>query len=158
MFRPRWVIFREKFSVVVTLGCTIQLSENVLLTVRRTQSTGRGTSECQWTCGLRESRPSCRQGNPSRTAFVRHFGQNETLRPPRLGAGQLAEILVPCNTGAPSRGRPRPENGPKSHRRKTGVWHKYKLLHMSRAYHCSESGFEQRFAPNACFLFSQYSD
>jgi hypothetical protein len=33
MFRPCWVIFREKPSVVVTLGCTIQLSENVLLTV-----------------------------------------------------------------------------------------------------------------------------
>jgi hypothetical protein len=33
MFRPCWVIFREKLSVVVTLGCTIQLSENVLLTV-----------------------------------------------------------------------------------------------------------------------------
>jgi hypothetical protein len=32
MFRSCWVIFREKFSVVVTLGCTIQLSENVLLT------------------------------------------------------------------------------------------------------------------------------
>jgi hypothetical protein len=34
MFRPCWVIFREKFSVVVILGCTIQLSENVLLTVQ----------------------------------------------------------------------------------------------------------------------------
>jgi hypothetical protein len=33
MFRPHWVIFREKLSVVVTLGCTIQLSENVPLTV-----------------------------------------------------------------------------------------------------------------------------
>jgi hypothetical protein len=33
MFRPCWVIFREKLSVVVTLGCTIQLTENVLLTV-----------------------------------------------------------------------------------------------------------------------------
>jgi glycerol-3-phosphate acyltransferase PlsY len=33
MFRPCWVIFREKPSVAVTLGCTIQLSENVLLTV-----------------------------------------------------------------------------------------------------------------------------
>jgi hypothetical protein len=33
MFRPCWVIFREKLSVVVTLGCTIQLSEDVLLTV-----------------------------------------------------------------------------------------------------------------------------
>jgi hypothetical protein len=33
MFRPSWVIFREKLSVVVTLGCTIQLSENVQLTV-----------------------------------------------------------------------------------------------------------------------------
>jgi hypothetical protein len=33
MFRPCWVIFREKLSVVVTLGRTIQLSENVLLTV-----------------------------------------------------------------------------------------------------------------------------
>jgi hypothetical protein len=33
MFRPCWVIFREKLSVVVTLGCTIQLNENVLLTV-----------------------------------------------------------------------------------------------------------------------------
>jgi hypothetical protein len=33
MFRPCWVIFREKLSVVVTLGCTIQLSDNVLLTV-----------------------------------------------------------------------------------------------------------------------------
>jgi hypothetical protein len=33
MFRPCWVIFREILSVVVTLGCTIQLSENVLLTV-----------------------------------------------------------------------------------------------------------------------------
>jgi hypothetical protein len=33
MFRPCWVIFREKPSVVVTLGCTIQLGENVLLTV-----------------------------------------------------------------------------------------------------------------------------
>jgi hypothetical protein len=33
MFRPCWAIFREKLSVVVTLGCTIQLSENVLLTV-----------------------------------------------------------------------------------------------------------------------------
>jgi hypothetical protein len=29
MFRHCWVIFREKLSVVVTLGCTIQLSENV---------------------------------------------------------------------------------------------------------------------------------
>jgi hypothetical protein len=25
MFQPCWVIFREKLSVVVTLGCTIQL-------------------------------------------------------------------------------------------------------------------------------------
>jgi hypothetical protein len=33
MFRPCWVIFREKLPVVVTLGCTIQLSDNVLLTV-----------------------------------------------------------------------------------------------------------------------------
>jgi hypothetical protein len=33
MFRPCWVIFREKLSVVITLGCTIQLSDNVLLTV-----------------------------------------------------------------------------------------------------------------------------
>jgi hypothetical protein len=33
MFRPYWVIFREKPCVVVTLGYTIQLSENVLLTV-----------------------------------------------------------------------------------------------------------------------------
>jgi hypothetical protein len=33
MFRPCWVIFREKLSVVFTLGFTIQLSENVLLTV-----------------------------------------------------------------------------------------------------------------------------
>jgi hypothetical protein len=33
MFRPCWVIFREKPSVVVTVGCTIQLSENVLLTL-----------------------------------------------------------------------------------------------------------------------------
>jgi hypothetical protein len=33
MFRPYWVIFSEKLSAVVTLGCTIQLSENVLLTV-----------------------------------------------------------------------------------------------------------------------------
>jgi hypothetical protein len=33
MFRPCWVILREKLSVVVTVGCTIQLSENVLLTV-----------------------------------------------------------------------------------------------------------------------------
>jgi hypothetical protein len=33
MFRPCWVIFREKLSVVVTVGCTIQLSENVLLAV-----------------------------------------------------------------------------------------------------------------------------
>jgi hypothetical protein len=33
IFRPCWVIFREKPSVIVTLGCTIQLSENVLLTV-----------------------------------------------------------------------------------------------------------------------------
>jgi hypothetical protein len=33
MFRRCWVIFREKLSVVVTLGYTIQLSENVLLTV-----------------------------------------------------------------------------------------------------------------------------
>jgi hypothetical protein len=33
MFRPCWVIFREKPSFVVILGCTIQLSENVLLTV-----------------------------------------------------------------------------------------------------------------------------
>jgi hypothetical protein len=33
MFRPCWVIFREKLSIVVTLGCTIQLNENVLLTV-----------------------------------------------------------------------------------------------------------------------------
>jgi hypothetical protein len=29
MFRPCWVILREKLAVVVTLGCTIQLSENV---------------------------------------------------------------------------------------------------------------------------------
>jgi hypothetical protein len=29
MFRPCWVIFRLRLSVVVTLGCTIQLSENV---------------------------------------------------------------------------------------------------------------------------------
>jgi hypothetical protein len=36
MFRPCWVIFREKPSVVVTLGCTIQLSENVLFTVHCT--------------------------------------------------------------------------------------------------------------------------
>jgi hypothetical protein len=36
MFRPCWVIFREKPSVVVTVGCTIQLSENVLLTVHCT--------------------------------------------------------------------------------------------------------------------------
>jgi hypothetical protein len=27
MFRPCWVIFREKLSVVVTLGCTIQFSQ-----------------------------------------------------------------------------------------------------------------------------------
>jgi hypothetical protein len=33
MFRPCWVIFREKLYVVVTLCCTIHLSENVLLTV-----------------------------------------------------------------------------------------------------------------------------
>jgi hypothetical protein len=33
MFRPCWVIFREKPSVVVALGCSVQLSENVLLTV-----------------------------------------------------------------------------------------------------------------------------
>jgi hypothetical protein len=33
MFRPCWVIFREKLSVVFTLDCTIQFSENVLLTV-----------------------------------------------------------------------------------------------------------------------------
>jgi hypothetical protein len=33
MFRPCWVIFREKLSAVVTLGCNIQLGENVLLTV-----------------------------------------------------------------------------------------------------------------------------
>jgi hypothetical protein len=33
MFRPCRAIFREKPSFVVTLGCTIQLSENVLLTV-----------------------------------------------------------------------------------------------------------------------------
>jgi hypothetical protein len=32
-FRPGWVIFREKPSVVVTLCCTIQFSETVLLTV-----------------------------------------------------------------------------------------------------------------------------
>jgi hypothetical protein len=29
MFRPCWVIFREKLAVVVTLGCTIQLSSTV---------------------------------------------------------------------------------------------------------------------------------
>jgi hypothetical protein len=33
MFRPCWVIFREKPSVIVTLCCTIQFSEIVLLTV-----------------------------------------------------------------------------------------------------------------------------
>jgi hypothetical protein len=33
MFRPCWVIFREKLSVVVITGSTIQLSENMLLTV-----------------------------------------------------------------------------------------------------------------------------
>jgi hypothetical protein len=33
MFRPCWVIFREKPFVVVTLCCIIQFSENVLLTV-----------------------------------------------------------------------------------------------------------------------------
>jgi hypothetical protein len=36
MFRPCWVIFREKFPVV-TLGCTVQLSENVLLAVHSQQ-------------------------------------------------------------------------------------------------------------------------
>jgi hypothetical protein len=36
MFRPCWVIFGEKLSVVVTLGCTIQLRENMLLTVHCT--------------------------------------------------------------------------------------------------------------------------
>jgi hypothetical protein len=36
MFRPCWVIFREKLSAVVTLGCTIQFSENVLFTVHCT--------------------------------------------------------------------------------------------------------------------------
>jgi hypothetical protein len=36
MFRPCWVILREKLAVVVTLGCTIQLNENVLLTVHCT--------------------------------------------------------------------------------------------------------------------------
>jgi hypothetical protein len=33
MFRPCWVIFRENFFVIVTLGCALYLSENVLLTV-----------------------------------------------------------------------------------------------------------------------------
>jgi hypothetical protein len=35
MFRPCWVIFMEKLSVVVTLGSTVQLSENVLSTALR---------------------------------------------------------------------------------------------------------------------------
>jgi hypothetical protein len=33
MFRPCWVIFRENFSLQLHWGCTLQLSENVLLTV-----------------------------------------------------------------------------------------------------------------------------
>jgi hypothetical protein len=37
MFRPCWVIFREKPSIVVTLCCTIRLSKNVLLTVHSQQ-------------------------------------------------------------------------------------------------------------------------
>jgi hypothetical protein len=45
MFRPCWVIFREKPSVVVTLGFTIQLSENVLLTVHSQQHPSVTTTE-----------------------------------------------------------------------------------------------------------------
>jgi hypothetical protein len=33
MFRPCWVIFTENFSLPLYRGCTLQLSENVLLTV-----------------------------------------------------------------------------------------------------------------------------
>jgi hypothetical protein len=33
MFRHCWVIFRENFSLPLHLGCALQLSENVLLTV-----------------------------------------------------------------------------------------------------------------------------
>jgi hypothetical protein len=32
MFRPCWVIFRDYFSLLLYYGCTLQLSENVLLT------------------------------------------------------------------------------------------------------------------------------
>jgi hypothetical protein len=33
MFRPCWVVFREHFSLPLHSGCTLQLSQNVLLTV-----------------------------------------------------------------------------------------------------------------------------
>jgi hypothetical protein len=33
MFRPCWIIFREKFLLALHYGCTLQLSEDVLLTV-----------------------------------------------------------------------------------------------------------------------------
>jgi hypothetical protein len=33
MFRPCWAIFRENFPLPLHWGCTLQLSENVLLTV-----------------------------------------------------------------------------------------------------------------------------
>jgi hypothetical protein len=33
MFRPCWVIFREKLALPLHWGCTLQLSENVLLTM-----------------------------------------------------------------------------------------------------------------------------
>jgi hypothetical protein len=47
MFRPCWVILREKLSVVVTLGCTIELSENVLLTVHRAAYGGVNSLWCR---------------------------------------------------------------------------------------------------------------
>jgi hypothetical protein len=39
MFRPCWVIFREKLSVVVTLVCTLQLSDTIQLTAAHSRST-----------------------------------------------------------------------------------------------------------------------
>jgi hypothetical protein len=51
MLRPCWVIFREKPSVVVTLGCTIQLSENALRRARRSaRSTAHSLSKHVGVC------------------------------------------------------------------------------------------------------------
>jgi hypothetical protein len=58
MFRPCWVIFREKLYFVVTLGCNIELSENVLSTVH---CAGYGGVNSLWSRFVLQA---CRQYKP----------------------------------------------------------------------------------------------